>query len=708
MGDIVTPSGSGSGEQAAVRTRARTLRWVLGVAAVVLVVGGVLAWNALYGDGTGTVLVTAEDPSAPETAAPQTSGASDPTLGRAAPTGTPDSGSVAATGTDEQSASPDGDEPAQPQASTPKAEEPKAPTPEPQEAEAQTPEALSTGPVLEWTEIEPGIEHLSILQSVGDGRVLARAWPFGGQVFGGAGVDGGEQASGGEQVDLTAQILVSSNGTDWTEVPMPEGVSPDQVDISGDRWLVAGPDTDADSFAYEPLGLPSRRAFFSDDEGTTWTELDISVSAGPTPSSPWLVEQSVVMSALVSGERIVLVVQSYTTLDALGLLADRGLLPDGKRAVYWLATPYDMLEITLFDAPDPDDPSTPPMPGGEQILYVSIEELGLTDEEEAALDRFESGRISVLSSDGSTMELAAEYDGLGAMGVSTGRGFELTVFAERDLLVLTSTDGLVWSEEQSSWDQYSGRTVVADGTIWRTVSDPFDGFSVQRADDGQPPATVATFEGLAPAGDLTAGPAGVTVPAFLLDTDGSAGSGVVLPEGRVAKDGYELRYNEPEGGITLWDLAADAPVYEFGPEAVGAATTPDGVREIHDDGSFAVVFEDPDTGADLVTFTEDDLNPILESGLSEGDGTYETPEVWVGWSADGTNWGWQTLADAFGIDENEGESWAHFAVGRDFVIAQVQVFPRFEPSETTDGQSGTRMAAGGEAQPPRWFIAQVP
>ena len=698
-------------EQAAAGVRARTLRWALGVAAVVLAVCGVVAWNALYGDGTLTVL-TAEDPSSPETATPQTSGEADPAVGGAAPTGTPDSGGIAGTGSDEKSDGSEEDEPVRPQASTPDAQEPETQEPEPtletQESEAPSPEALSTGPVLQWTEIDPGIESLYILQSVGDGRVLARSWPFPGvQASGGAGVDGGELASGGVQVNLTAQILVSRNGTDWTEVPMAEGVSPDQVDISGDRWLVAGPDTGSESFHYGPSALPPSRAFFSDDEGTTWTELDISVSAGPRPSSPWLVEQSAVTSALVSGEHIVLVVQSYTTLDAHGLLADRGLLPDGKRAAYWLATPGNRLEITLFDAPDPDDPSATPMLGGDETLEVGIEELGLTYEEaEAARNGFGNGTVSVLSSDGSTVELAAQYDGLGAVGASTGRGFELTVFAERDLLVLSSTDGLAWSEERSSWDQF-GRTVVAGGTIWRTLSDPVGGFGVQRGDDGQNPTTVATFEGLAPVGDLTAGPAGVTVSAFLLDND-ATGSGIVVPDGRVAKDGYELRYNEPEGGVSLWDLAADAPVYEFGPEMVGSDTVPDGVREIHDNGTFAVVFEDPETGADLVTFTEDDLNPIFESRLPVGDRTYVPPELWVGWSADGTYWGWQTQADAFGIDEDEAASWAQFAVGRDFVIAQVQVFPRPEPSEATDGQSGMLMASDGEAHPPRWFIAQVP
>ena len=50
----------------------------------------------------------------------------------------------------------------------------------------------------------------------------------------------------------------------------------------------------------------------------------------------------------------------------------------------------------------------------------------------------------------------------------------------------------------------------------------------------------------------------------------------------MAKDGYELRYGEPEGGITLWDLAADESVYVFGPDVVSGAEQPEGVREVDD------------------------------------------------------------------------------------------------------------------------------
>ena len=152
------------------------------------------------------------------------------------------------------------------------------------------------------------------------------------------------------------------------------------------------------------------------------------------------------------------------------------------------------------------------------------------------------------------------------------------------------------------------------------------------------------------------------------------------------------------------------------------------MREVSDDDGFAVVFEDPETGADLVTFTYEDLAPVFEP---EADGStaplttgeYEPPEQWVGWSADGTAWGWQLLNEAFGIDD--GESWAEFAVGADFVLARVQTIevarvlgsaggqggPRAEGSESSGSASGGVSAGfawggSGEPQPPRWFIGR--
>ena len=667
--------------------RSRTIALVVG--AVGLAIGGVVVWNALSGDGSETVLVSAEDRSDPgngertvdpEGEQPEGSGSGERSGHAEQDESLGTSGNSSA---DQELAEP-------PESGTDGSADPDLG--DPPELQRPTPEELSTGPVLEWIEYEPGIAGLSILQSVGDGRVLARAWPF-----------AGARDYGGGPDQETAQVFVTSNGIDWTEVPMPDGVTPDQVDLSGERWLVAGLDRGPGLLNFGPT---SSRVFFSDDEGTTWTELAISHPAVPEPSSRWLVQHSLVMAALVSGTRIVLGIISFETLDAGALLEDRGLLPEGSLVGVWGDIAGDKAVFTLFDPPDPDDPWAVDPPADEETLEVSIEELGLTAEERAALGGVDSSRISILSSDGSIVELTAQHDGNAVTGLATGSGFELTIFGERDLLVLTSADGLTWSERQSSWEDHSSSTAVSGDTVWRIVSGRSSGFSVQRGDHGQTSATVATFEGLGPAGDPAAGPAGVAVPAFVVDSDVSSSSDIVMPEGRVAKDGYELRYNEPEGGITLWDLAADAPIYEFGPETVASDTVPDGVRQFDDDGSFAVVSEDPETGVDLVTFTDDDLSPILDAPVP--DGIYEPPEQWVGWSADGSLWVWQTVADAFGIDEDEGEPWVQLAVGGDFVIAQVQTFPRPEPSEAISGQSGVLAASSSEPLPPRWFIARVP
>ena len=102
-----------------------------------------------------------------------------------------------------------------------------------------TPAELSSGPVLQWSEIDPGLAGLYRIQSVGDGRVLA--------------FTGGD--SGGE-------VVVTTDGADWTELSVPDGIDPEHIDISGDRWLVAGRREDS-----SPGGDMPKRVFFSDDRG---------------------------------------------------------------------------------------------------------------------------------------------------------------------------------------------------------------------------------------------------------------------------------------------------------------------------------------------------------------------------------------------------------------------------------------------------------
>ena len=91
----------------------------------------------------------------------------------------------------------------------------------------------------------------------------------------------------------------------------------------------------------------------------------------------------------------------------------------------------------------------------------------------------------------------------------------------------------------------------------------------------------------------------------------------------------------------------------------------------------------------------------------------------IGWSADGTEWEWQTLQEAFGLPESTEDdnsfTEVQVAVGQDFVLAKVQTFefPEAVFDESTNIGVGDRPPStpytGPEisASPHRWFIARV-
>ena len=679
-------------ERAAVRARARAARRaVAGVAAAaVLVIGGVVAWNGLRSDGTGTVVVSPDDPDPAglDTAAPDGTGTSAASSAEA-------DGPVTGAAADDPSTLSD---------------PPAVEDDQPAHPDKPTPEELSTGPVLQWTEIEPGFADLYRLESVGDGRVLARRWRY---------------------PAAAEQVVVTTNGVDWIDVPMPAGIVPQLVDISGDRWVITGQGGASDASGEAGFVLGSLdRAFFSDDEGATWTELALNLPPGPARASPYVIEESRVAEVLVSGNNIVLVVVRDTGLELSALLEGRDLVPEGRSVVGWSTTRLKSIVFDLAESLQPGD-SDPPrlivygagaggVGGGAwgppvESISLTYDEMGLTDEERAVLNDPGYGRVLLLAGDGSAMEAVAEYEGWHGAGLVTAEGFVIRVVGPPGAVV-TSTDGRGWSKLPSSeWP--TARGVVAGGTIWDATTDYLGALrtlTIWRGRFGEAATPVATFEGLQSAERLAVGPAGVVATAHPAPDD--AGSeATALPEGRIAKDGYELRYNEPEGGVTLWDLEAGAAVYVFGPEDRQGDQPPAGVRESSDGGEFAIVFEDPVTGADLVTFTYEDLAPVFEATPDSSSATlaaapegYEMPETWVGWSADGSVWGWQTMADAFGIDNASVR--AQLAVGGDFVIAQVDVTQIEDVEADTDAQGDYAYATaqyGVESQE-RWFIARVP
>ncbi|MCY4663661.1 MAG: hypothetical protein OXC00_03245, partial [Acidimicrobiaceae bacterium] len=473
----------------------------------------------------------------------------------------------------------------------PAADPPGAEDAQPADLDKPTPAELSTGPVLQWTEIHPGVADLFRIKSVGDGRIIARTW---------------RDTGSNSNTDVAEKVVVTTNGTDWAEVPMPAGVVPDRIDISGDRWLVAGPEAGAD-----PLDRTPGRAFFSDDEGANWTELALGLPPGPAPASPYVIENAAVTSALVSGKNIVLVVSSGRGLDPYQLVEGRGLVPEGKTVVGWHSSRAGLIEFELADHGGTSGSITPfedgSSPAAVERMPLTYDELGLTGEERAVFDDPAGGRVLVYASDGSAVDLVAEYEPWAWSGVATDQGFVLKVGGVRETTV-TSRDGRAWSEQTPSWTGSSVLTLAPDGTIWMFGTGG-PGLSIQRARYGETPTTAATFEDLQRTGNLAAGPAGLittAAPQAAPEADLAAG----IPEGRVAKGGYELRYNEPEFGVTLWDLEAGAAVYVFEAADIMSEEPPQGVREVSGSDGLQVVFEDPETGADLVTFTAEDLAPI--------------------------------------------------------------------------------------------------
>lgn len=607
-------------ERAAAQAKARNARRaVVGIAAsAAMVAGGIAAWSAL-GDGQSTRLIAVDEPTVTSEPEPTTAPVEEPPD---TPQDTPQTGAEARVG-------------------------------------PVTPESLSTGPVLGWAEFDPtqffssDVVDVHSIVTVGDGRVLAQAY----------GPDGN-------------QVMVSSDGVDWTVIPMPPDLAPERFDIAGDRWLVTGK-------ALGGLGaFDDHRAFFSDDQGTSWTRLALDISAPDETSS--------VAAALVSGESIVIAVESRVHPDVASVIVARGLAPDRESIRGWTSVEGDTVSFTR------DESSAP-------------ESFELTAEEEDFLYGGEQSYVRLYSSDGGAAEMAAEYPAWEVAGHGGAGGFQLAVLGTEGDLLLTSPDGRQWSQAPLATDDgvpvgrfytYHGFT---EDTVW-TSGHTSSEYRFERFDGVYAPALVAELPGgISRMDRLAAGPAGVVAVAL----SGSVPDGDLIPEYRVAKDGYELRYNEPEGGITLWDMAADAAVYVFDAEAAQSNTPPDGVREVEggDDGPDLLVFEDSETGEDLVAFSMDELEPWIgdESFLATAGFRPEQLEAWVGWSVDGTDWGWQTLSEAFGLtglaDADKEYTDVELAVGSDFVIARVQPYDADPPGTPTEDAI---MLTG---QTPRWFIA---
>ena len=674
------PPVDGVVERAAATASARRLRYTLvGVtAAAALLAGGLVAWSTLGRDGDGSVQVATPPPmlDRAEVAGPEP----DPAAGQDAPD-TDESDPAAARPTksgeeeatlDEQLGNP---VEADPDDGTGDAELGSAAP----EHDLPAPEELSTGPTLTWTEVDPDTspEFVTIygIESVGDGRILARgivphyAWE-----------------------SPTDKVVVTTDGTSWTGIDTPGGVSPDFVDISGDLWLVAGPE----SGEFGPGGRP--RVFVSDDEGAAWSELAIHLDA-TTPMPAHCLERSSVRAVLASGDRLVVVIESQLSLDLPELLVERGLAPGMESIIGWDHT-ADGLVVSLGD---PTNPRT---------VEASYEELGIAPGQLPlcnAPDGSNGERVRLLLRDGTGAAQVVEYAGWVTSATGTIDGFSIIVTNRGSSLRVTSVDGRTWHQSPGG-DSHLRSARGSGGTTWHSRM-ANGSYQILKSERGATPWTVATFTGLSPGGALAAGPAGITAAAERL---GRAGVDDVS-EHWFIDEPYELRLGQPVGGVSLWRPGEGSAIYTFDFEDLETNSLPDGVRMTSTEGgSTSLVFEDPQTGEHLVTFIINDLTGVIDRLVANSSrDAPERPDLRIGWSADGETWGWQDAADAFGIDADDWDLRVGLAVGEDFVLAEVSLVET-DPYFTGRSELHTQPTRGSDelrlyrSLETRWFIAEVP
>ncbi len=543
-----------------------------------------------------------------------------------------------------------------------------------------SPAEVSTGPTLSWTAINPATffgtdsqqtNAYSIIGSVGDGKVLVRA-----------------------DTNSGAEYLLSANGSDWEKINVPTGFYFDDTwDLAGSRWLLAGPATDPFS------DTNAAKAFYSDNAGNSWNELQLNIG---TPT-----ERVSVIDAIVSGQNMVVSASIAKDLDLAELIVARGLAPD-KEAIQG---PISLQGNTLSYALSADALTTFGNADSSEGLPSddSYESFVLTPEEQEAIDSGRQRTVRLFWSNGGQFQQVAEYAGRTAEGYGTASGFELLVLGQSEHLKLSSANGQTWKIEQlidsgtiPAWDLNTQYSLHNGGTVWTSGNTAGD-YRVKRFSGAfAPPLTAEIPEGVTSIASFSVGPKGIAVLADPYDVNAMLQE-TELTQFRVEKNGYELRYMEPVGGLSLWDAATDELLFLLerlptGTNQVPASTEQLDIR-IRNDQSNDIVFENPATKEVLVTFTDADLDAAVDSAYASLENTAKelgaelNSEQWLGWSKDGNSWGWQTVSKAFALSTTSEDTDVNIAVGNDFAIATLTSY--------SDVQQDTDFTST------RWFLAPL-
>lgn len=103
--------------------------------------------------------------------------------------------------------------------------------------------------------------------------------------------------------------------------------------------------------------------------------------------------------------------------------------------------------------------------------------------------------------------------------------------------------------------------------------------------------------------------------------------------------------------------------------------------------------------------------PADKANRTASDGSVSAGDIWVGWSADGSEWAWQRSVEAFGIDPHKVLD-LELAAGGDFILARVRAMgiSRAAPADRgADNRLRPSFRGAFTRLPePRCFLARVP
>ena len=357
-----------------------------------------------------------------------------------------------------------------------------------------SPEDISTGPVLEWTELDLGLPYGRSVGATGDGRVVA---------MGGSVTD--------EFLPTDLRLLVTEDGVDWMQVSLPPEFFPLSVAMSEERIALSGyPVEDIDAGINEAQHGPP--VFVSDDQGVTWTlaTLDADAVADVLPDDATV--EFGIATTYVSGDFVLAAVLGWVRLDIESLLVEADLVAADALVVGWESI-EDSVVVWL------DDGS-----GADTELQFAHDELALTDSQRALLGDARDNPLHGVRTflfGGSTPQLStvASFDGWARSGSATDDGFRLVLSSQEGDSLISSPRGVAWTTHDMARslteDIFHVDVFAEDGTVWSVQAsvalESDSGASLHRWRVGEPASQAVHFPGIEALVDLAAGPAGLVV-----------------------------------------------------------------------------------------------------------------------------------------------------------------------------------------------------